>query len=474
MEFCVLLDAPAEPKQRIQIAKLGEDFEHGRYGRFAITPEDVSTWQKNLSALPGGRALIDADHMADRTPRNTEAAGWITGVTLEGQTPTAEVEWTPKGKQAIEEKRYLFISPTYGPFADETGVVHENTLIGASLTNRPFLNMPAITLASAERVSEAIDADPAARFYTRALDGELGEHTQALVTLDVSQADRDKAHAAGNSLPDKSYPINNKGQLKAAAILASSGHGNVAAAKKLIRRRAKELGVDVGTLPGFGSGKSLDSPRAMPVDVKLLEALGLNEDEDLITALDGVELDEDAQKKLLDAATALKDKAEKPAEPVKPEPTKTLEQQASEAGKIVLDTEQWQKTQREATAGATAMKQLHANRFETAFTLALENKAGPKVTPAEKDSLKHFFELDADATIAMIEGREPILSATPRGGAALELGADADPDEVAARGLDPASHQLDQAIKAKLSELGKPMSEYPVILDQYARGEIAL
>jgi hypothetical protein len=78
----------------------------------------------------------------------------------------------------------------------------------------------------------------------------------ALVTLSVTQAERDKAHAAGNSLPDKSYPINNVKQLHAAAVLAASGHGDVTAAKALIRRRAKELGVDVKTLPGFGDSDS--------------------------------------------------------------------------------------------------------------------------------------------------------------------------------------------------------------------------
>jgi hypothetical protein len=74
-----------------------------------------------------------------------------------------------------------------------------------------------------------------------------------LVELSVTQAERDKAHAAGNSLPDKSYPINNAKQLHSAAILAASGHGNVSAAKALIRRRAKELGVPLESLPGFGS-----------------------------------------------------------------------------------------------------------------------------------------------------------------------------------------------------------------------------
>jgi HK97 family phage prohead protease len=79
---------------------------------------------------------------------------------------------------------------------------------------------------------------------------------QALELLSVTAAERDKAKKAGNSLPDGSYPINNVKQLHAAATLAASHHGDWKAAKTLIRRRAKELGVDVTTLTGFGDKKA--------------------------------------------------------------------------------------------------------------------------------------------------------------------------------------------------------------------------
>lgn len=84
---------------------------------------------------------------------------------------------------------------------------------------------------------------------TQLSDDDRGE---LRIYLSVSQSERDKAHTEGNSLPDKSYPINNKKQLRSAAVLAASGHGDAKAAKALIRRRAKDLGVDVKTLPGFG------------------------------------------------------------------------------------------------------------------------------------------------------------------------------------------------------------------------------
>jgi hypothetical protein len=73
--------------------------------------------------------------------------------------------------------------------------------------------------------------------------------TALLKTLDVAdkrffsaERRRQLAHQ-GNSLPDGSYPIPDADALRRAAVLARSGHGNVAAARRLISRRAKELGV---------------------------------------------------------------------------------------------------------------------------------------------------------------------------------------------------------------------------------------
>jgi HK97 family phage prohead protease len=68
----------------------------------------------------------------------------------------------------------------------------------------------------------------------------------------IDAATRRKYAAKGWALHDGSYPIPDEDHLHAAAVLAASGHGDVEAAKALIQRRAKELGVDVTTLPGFG------------------------------------------------------------------------------------------------------------------------------------------------------------------------------------------------------------------------------
>jgi hypothetical protein len=69
---------------------------------------------------------------------------------------------------------------------------------------------------------------------------------------EVDQAYRDRAKAGGHSLPDGSYPILDTKRLHSAAVLAASKHGDWRAAKVLIRKEARRLGVDVTTLPGFG------------------------------------------------------------------------------------------------------------------------------------------------------------------------------------------------------------------------------
>jgi hypothetical protein len=57
-----------------------------------------------------------------------------------------------------------------------------------------------------------------------------------------SSKNRKKLAAQGNALPDGSYPIADTEDLQNAATLARSGHGDAAAAKRLVARRAKQLG----------------------------------------------------------------------------------------------------------------------------------------------------------------------------------------------------------------------------------------
>ena len=73
--------------------------------------------------------------------------------------------------------------------------------------------------------------------------GEAETATLGKDHREFSSDDRKRITGQGNALPDGSYPIPDKDALRRAAILARSGHGDVSAARTLIARRAKELGV---------------------------------------------------------------------------------------------------------------------------------------------------------------------------------------------------------------------------------------
>jgi hypothetical protein len=73
-----------------------------------------------------------------------------------------------------------------------------------------------------------------------------------------SAEDRRSLAAKGRALKDGSYPIPDKKHLHKAAVLAASHHGDWKAAQRLIRKVAREEGVDVNTLPGFGGDSDKD------------------------------------------------------------------------------------------------------------------------------------------------------------------------------------------------------------------------
>lgn len=84
---------------------------------------------------------------------------------------------------------------------------------------------------------------PDTRGMLAAAAGEYQRLVNAELAKGPSAEERRQAASEGNALPDGSYPIRNAHELHAAAVLARSGHGDAAAAKRLIARRAKELGV---------------------------------------------------------------------------------------------------------------------------------------------------------------------------------------------------------------------------------------
>jgi hypothetical protein len=119
-----------------------------------------------------------------------------------------------------------------GEQAVASGTVMPATALMQSASMEPLLHSVAEAVARGD-----IDAVTARKVLGRP---EAGER---FVKAKHSAADRRKLAEAGNALSDGSYPIADEEDLKSAAILAQSGHGDVDGAKRLIGRRAKELGV---------------------------------------------------------------------------------------------------------------------------------------------------------------------------------------------------------------------------------------
>jgi phage I-like protein len=498
--FAVLLDAPTTPAPRIQIAKVGDDFRDPRYGEFAITTQEVEDWRKNLAKLPGGRALIDFDHKADKPSphRDTTAAGWITNIELaDDGIPYADVEWSSAGKQAIEDKRYLFFSPAFDPeYRNEKGEVFQNVLTGGALTNKPFLNMPTVTLASAPRLLEAMrDEDQVMTLEQR--------YEAGLVTLDISQEQREKHATVVKKIDGKTihmFPIppgdkehaRKALQLLPAAIKA--GHITPQEASKIKARAQSVLGtkelsdspptmeLTSATLTSLGitddakqkvildmantddadmvkvfqaieDAKPTETTTAMQLTADGLTALGITDTAKQTVILDLARAGDADPVKVFEAIEAAKPKAA-PVTP--PASGKTLEQQAADEGKILLDQAAVTKLMADSAAGAEAKRELEQSRFETAFEKALQ--AG-KTIPALKERYEGFYKLDADGTLKLLEDAPVAVSRGPRGNPV-------DPNEgVAPDGVHEGHYELEQAVRAHMKEHKMPESEYAKALE---------
>lgn len=150
-----------------------------------------------------------------------------------------------------------------------------------------------------------------------------------------------------------------------------------------------------------------------------------------------LELPEDA-----DEAKILEAVADAKAEPEAPD-TKTLEAQAAEQGKVLLDATEVAKLSADAAQGVAAAEQLRAQRFDTAFSKALD--AGRvDAKPETRERFEGLYKADADLTIQTLDALPALVNTTARG-----EGGDttAVPD-----GVDADSYKLDLAVQAHMTE----------------------
>lgn len=147
----------AEPKWQklfpLGATKYREDFPGGK---IAFTPQWCAQLVRNAKALiakTGHRIQVNFHHIGGATLNesapleSTVAAGWMLDVELRDDGPYALTKWTDRAREFIEKEELLYISPEFALDYQnrDTGKAQGPTLLGAALTNTPFLKeLPAV------------------------------------------------------------------------------------------------------------------------------------------------------------------------------------------------------------------------------------------------------------------------------------------------------------------------------------------
>jgi 2'-5' RNA ligase len=132
-----------EPPAWIPMIPAPSEHTHPLYGKIKITEEGNAKFVENFGNYQPEGIPIDLQHDV----KYSGAAGWIRELrqNLDGSV-SARVDWNDRGRTALVEDRYQYISPEwFDKWTDSmSGEDYENVLIGAALTNRPFFKTLAI------------------------------------------------------------------------------------------------------------------------------------------------------------------------------------------------------------------------------------------------------------------------------------------------------------------------------------------
>ncbi|MGR3179931.1 MAG: phage protease [Candidatus Anammoxibacter sp.] len=122
----------------VQLLRTGE-FDHTFYGEMIITQDMLREMKKNFDdGVRGVDLAVDYSHESWG-----EAAGWIENIILKEHDNELwiQVKWTDEATDKLNDKRLRYISAEFETsYKDaETGKKYGAVLLGAGLTNRPFI-----------------------------------------------------------------------------------------------------------------------------------------------------------------------------------------------------------------------------------------------------------------------------------------------------------------------------------------------
>jgi phage I-like protein len=133
--------------------------------------EDAFGLQVNYHHLGG------TDVNAGAPLESTLAAGWIQDVQLRDDGLYCLFSWTPRAKAFIASDEFRYLSPEFAPeYADrDTGKAQGPTLLGAALTNFPFLkDLPRVAASDASPEAAPAAQEGASRMDRKLLTASLG------------------------------------------------------------------------------------------------------------------------------------------------------------------------------------------------------------------------------------------------------------------------------------------------------------
>lgn len=179
-----LAPLPPAPADRIELIPVGPFKTADNRPAFSLDdPEAVI--RTSLAAAAGGVLPIDFDHRSfgQKGAADSRAAGWITGMEVEGGRIMASVEWTAEGRKALEDRSYRFVSPVFKNLTNGRVVRIE----GAGLVNTPAL--PQLRqLASKETLMDPIQQIAGILGIAAEKPEDIVSRVKALATADTQLA----------------------------------------------------------------------------------------------------------------------------------------------------------------------------------------------------------------------------------------------------------------------------------------------
>lgn len=154
--------------QKVQLIRCGTFF-HEQYGKLEITPTILKAFVKNFTDKVRKIDLaIDYKHESEDV-----AAGWIKNIYFDDNSNAlyAEIDWTSNGKRVLIEKEFRYVSAEFNlDYQDSESLrKYGPTLLGAGLTNRPFIKgmEPVVPLSEGENMSAVMTPEE----MTKAIQG---------------------------------------------------------------------------------------------------------------------------------------------------------------------------------------------------------------------------------------------------------------------------------------------------------------